>query len=320
MFHRGIRMALLLAPVLVFSVCSPAFADQTVTKAAPEGNAVAAAASKRIVSIGGAVTEILYALNLQDRIVGVDLTSTFPAAVSDKPQVGYMRNLSVEGVLSLSPDLVIAIEGAGPPDTIEVLERASVPFVLVPEGYDSASPAAKVRFIAKLLGQVEKGEALATAIEADLRTIDAMRASIEDRRKAIFVLGMSTGAPLAAGGNTAAAGMFALAGIENALSGFDGYKPASDEAAIAAEPDAIVIMSERGHQLTPEIVFSVPAFVGTPAASHQRLIALPGGYLLNFGPRTAHAAHDLAAAIYPEFELPELPQRPWAPSAEIANH
>jgi len=141
-----------------------------------------------------------------------------------------------------------------------------------------------------------------------------MRASIEHKRKAVFVLGMSTGAPLAAGTDTAADGIFALAGIDNALAGFSGYKPASDEAAIAAEPDAVVIMSERGHELTPDFVFSVPAFAGSPAAIHLRLVALPGGYLLNFGPRTAHAARDLAAALYPEKAFPALPRRPWAAS------
>jgi iron complex transport system substrate-binding protein len=275
------------------------------------GRTVTVTDAERIVSIGGAVTEILFALGLGDRVVGIDLTSTYPAEAREKPQVGYMRALSAEGVLSLAPDLVIAVEGSGPPDVIAVLEKASIPFVLVPEAHDGASAAAKIRFIAALLGKEEKGETMASTLEADLRTVESMRALIGEHRKAIFILGLSTGTPLAAGKNTAADGIFTLAGVDNALDGFSGYKPTSDEAAMASAPDAVVIMAERGHELTQDVVFSTPAFAGTPAARDNRLIALPGSYVLNFGPRTAHAARDLAAAVYPELTLPDLPDRPW---------
>jgi iron complex transport system substrate-binding protein len=278
------------------------------------------AGAKRIVSIGGAVTEILFALGLADRVVGIDMTSTYPPAAREKEQVGYMRALSAEGVLALTPDLVIAVAGSGPADAIEVLEKASVPFVLVPEAHDGAGVVAKIKLIAGLVGKEKEGEALAAAVEEDLRSLDGIRATIKEHRKAIFVLGMSTGAPLVSGEQTAAAGIFALAGVDNALAGFNGYKPASDEAAMAARPDAVVIMAERAHEMTPERIFAAPAFVGTPAAENKRLIALSGSYLLNFGPRTAHAARDLAAAVYPELNLPEIAPRPWAVPAPAPAH
>jgi iron complex transport system substrate-binding protein len=276
--------------------------------------------ARRIVSIGGAVTEILFALGLADRVVGIDLTSTYPLAAREKEQVGYMRALSAEGVLALTPDLVIAVEGSGPADAIEVLEKASVPFVLVPEAHDAAGVVAKIRLIAGLVGKGKEGEALASAVEEDLKSLEKIRDMIATHRKAIFVLGMSTGAPLVSGEETAADGIFALAGVDNALSGFSGYKPASDEAAMAARPDAVVIMAERAHEMKPERIFAAPAFVGTPAAEHQRLIALSGGYLLNFGPRTAHAARELAAAVYPELNLPDITPRAWALPAPAPAH
>ena len=95
----------------------------------------------------------------------------------------------------------------------------------------------------------------------------------------------------------------------------DGYTPSSDEATVAAGPDAVVLMADRSHHLSDQQVLSVPAFAGTPAAANGRLIRMNGGYLLNFGPRTAHAARDLAAAVYPELALPELPPRPWTTDA-----
>jgi len=316
----AVRAAISIA--LLFLVGDPArtFAADTHAVTDAHGRTVAIGEAGKIVAIGGAVTEILFALGLGERIVGIDLTSTYPPAARAMPQVGYMRALSPEGVLSLAPDLVIAVEGSGPTDAIEVLERASVPFILVPEAYDAESAIRKIRFIADALGVKDKGEAVVAALEADLGTVEAIRASIGERRKAIFVLGMSAGAPLVAGEHTAANGIFALAGVDNALSGFSGYKPASDEAAMGSAPDAVVIMAERGHELTPEVVFAAPAFSGTPAARDRRLVALSGSYMLNCGPRTAHAARDLIAAVYPELVVPELPARPWTASAGAPAH
>jgi iron complex transport system substrate-binding protein len=77
----------------------------------------------------------------------------------------------------------------------------------------------------------------------------------------------------------------------------------------------VVLMADRSHHLSDAEVLSVPAFAGTPAAASGRLIRMSGGYLLNFGPRTAHAARDLAAAVYPELAFPELPARPWTADA-----
>jgi iron complex transport system substrate-binding protein len=109
---------------------------------------------------------------------------------------------------------------------------------------------------------------------------------------------------------TSADGIFALAGVENAMRGVTGYKPADAESTLKAAPQVVVTMAERGHGLGLGEMFSLPALAGTPAAQDQRLIAIPS-YYLTFGPRTPHAAHDLAAAVYPGLRFPSLPARPW---------
>jgi iron complex transport system substrate-binding protein len=282
---------------------------RTVTDAA--GRSVTVSDTSRIVAIGGAITEILYALGLEDRIVAVDLTSDFPSRTKEKESVGYMRTLSPEGVLSVNPTLVLAMQGSGPKEAIDVLEKASVPFVLVPEAHDGDGVLAKIRFVADAVGAHDAGEALAQDVAADLAALAEDRARIAQRRKAVFMLSMGGGAPLIAGDHTAADDIFKLAGVDNALSGYSGYKPANEESAMAASPDAVVIMAERSDQMTPDAVFANAAFAGTPAARDRKLVALYGSYLLGFGPRTAHAARDLAAAMYPELDLPPLPERPW---------
>src|SRR4026208_2007802 len=101
----------------------------------------------RIVSIGGAITEILYALGFEDRRAGAAPTSRYPAAARDKPNVGYMRQLSAEGVLGLNPSLVLAVQGSGPKETMDVLEAAKVPLVLVPETFSEQGLIDKIKLV-----------------------------------------------------------------------------------------------------------------------------------------------------------------------------
>lgn len=286
----------------------PASAGGDVAAAARSPGAVD---TSRIVSVGSAITEILYALGAEVRVVAVDTTSVFPPRAQEKASVGYMRTLSAEGVLSVNPSVIIAVEGSGPAEAIAVLEAASVPFILIPEATDADGVLRKIRAVADVIGESEKGDLLAAAVAEDIAALASFMERIDRRRKALFVLSMGAGSPMVGGRDTAADAIFTLAGVDNALAGMSGYKPASEEAALAAAPDAVVVMSERSHDLGAKEVFAVPAFAGTPAAKAGRLISLPGTYLLGFGPRVAHAARDLAASVYPELDLPALPDRRW---------
>jgi len=307
--------AFIAASMIVTSFAANAGA-WTITDAA--GRKTEIADVSRIVTVGGAVTEIVYALGFGDRVVAVDITSSYPAEVKGKPSVGYMRALSPEGVLALSPKIVLAIEGSGPPDAIEVLSRASVPFVIVPEGYDEASVLRKIRFIAQALGVPEKGEAISKQVAEDFAALNDMRSKIGTRRSAVFVLAVGNGTPTVAGDRTSAEGVFELAGVDNAIKGMNGFKPATPEATLAAAPQAVITMIERNHGLGPDVMFALPAFAGTPAARDKRLVPIPS-YFLTFGPRTAHAAQKLAASIYPELSLPQLPPRPWTEAETAAK-
>jgi iron complex transport system substrate-binding protein len=264
------------------------------------GRSVAISDATRIVSVGGAVTEILYALGLEQRVSAVDTTSLYPPrALAQRPNVGYMRQLSAEGVLALGPSLVLAAEGSGPKETIAVLEAASIPFVRVPDHFTGEGIVEKIRLIAQATGFVARGECLAKSVEADLGALAALRARVREPRKVLFILSFTNGRPMVAGRATAADGIIRLAGASNAITEYDGYKLISDEAVIAARPDAVLAMERASFRLEPQTVFEHPAFATTPAAEKQALISMEGLYLLGFGPRTARAARDLAVALYP---------------------
>jgi iron complex transport system substrate-binding protein len=276
------------------------------------GRAVSINDASRIVSIGGAVTEILYALGLESRIVAVDSTSVFPMeALKQKPNVGYMRQLSPEGVLGLAPSLVLAAEGAGPKEAVTVIEASKTPLVSVPDHFTGDGILHKIRLIAAATGQDTKGECLAAATKADLDAVAALRArvrtNVEKPQRVLFLLSFMNSRPMVSGRNTAADGIIALAGGVNAVSEFEGYKIVGEEAIVAAKPDVVLVMQRPDLALGSTEVFSNAAFRLTPAASHNGLVAMDGLYLLGFGPRTARAARDLGVALYPSLGAQALP-------------
>jgi iron complex transport system substrate-binding protein len=255
--------------------------------------------TSRIASIGGSITEIVYALGEQDKLVARDSTSLYPDAALKLPDVGYMRALSPEGVLSVNPTGLLVVEGSGPKEAIDVLKKASVPFITVPEKFDHAGILEKIRVVGKAFDADEKAAELAAAVDADLAAAERLTTSIPEKKRVLFILTMQGGKILAAGSNNAANGIIELAGAVNAVEGFSGYKQLSDEAAILAKPDIILMMDRGGdHSMADADLFGHPAIAPTPAGQAKKLIRMDGNYLLGFGPRTAGAIRDLATALY----------------------
>lgn len=254
----------------------------------------------RIVSIGGAITEILYALGVEDRIVAVDTTSLYPKqAMADKPNVGYMRQLSAEGVLGLNPQLVLAIAGSGPKETIDVIDAAKVPLIMVPETYSEDGMLQKIRMVARVAGVESRGECLAAAVASDLAWLRKLRAKATTPPRVMFVMSLVDGRAMVAGRKTAANEIIKLAGGVNVVDDFDGYKIINDEAIVAARPEYVLSMERGKESVMADAVFASPAFALTPAAATKSFISMDGLYLLGFGPRTAAAARDLAGKIDP---------------------
>tara|TARA_R110002020_G_scaffold58372_4_gene160065 strand:+ start:27468 stop:28346 length:879 start_codon:yes stop_codon:yes gene_type:complete len=252
----------------------------------------------RIVVIGGSVTEIVYALGEEDRLIARDSTSSYPEAANDLPDVGYIRQLSPEGVLSVGPDMILALEGFGPPEAASVISQAGIPVVVIPDGFDSAAILTKIRATAEALGRAEAGEELAAKVGADLKAAEEAAAGIKNKRKVLFLLSVQGGRLMASGANTHADGIIRLAGGVNALSGFDGYKEVSNEAVIEAAPDLILRMRGGRDPSSDAEVLSNPTIAATPAGKAGRVIGMDGLFILGYGPRTAEAARELGEALY----------------------
>ncbi|MFD2173788.1 heme/hemin ABC transporter substrate-binding protein [Rhodobacter lacus] len=262
---------------------------------------VSAPAQERVLSIGGAASEIVAALGAADRLVGRDTTTTYPPALTALPDVGYMRALSPEGLLSLNPDLIVLSAGAGPPETLQALETAGIAVVQVPEGHDGATVARKVTVIAQALGRPEAGAALAAKLEAEIAAATAAAQSAGPKPRVLFILSGAGGRLTGAGADTSADAMIALAGGENALAGVSGFKALGDEAIAAAAPDVLLVMARHGDAPSEGAAYLAhPALAATPAGRAGRLVEMEGMFLLGFGPRTAEAITALHGALYPD--------------------
>jgi iron complex transport system substrate-binding protein len=291
MRRSNLLLALSLALVpAVFGVSRAAMADE-VSGRLPD--------TSRVVAIGGSITEIFFALGEEGRLIARDSTSVYPEAALKLPDVGYMRALSPEGVLSVNPSAIIALDGSGPKEAMDVLKKAEVPYVAVPESFDKAGIIAKIRIVGDAIGAEDKAATLAATVAKDLSAAEARAAGIATRQRVLFILSAEGGKILAAGAGTAADGIIRLAGGDNAVQGYHGYKQLADEAIVAAAPDLILMMSRAGDTGPADAdLLANPAIASTPGGQNKRLVRMDSAYLLGFGPRTAAAAHDLAVTLY----------------------
>src|SRR2546423_6328183 len=120
------RYILILMKRILLAVLLPA-ALFSVVSCGRFSNPANDAKAERLVVISQVYNEIIWALGAQDRVVGVDFSSTYPPDVKKVQTVGYHRALSAEGILSLHPTAIIHDNNVGPPQVVEQLKSLNVP-------------------------------------------------------------------------------------------------------------------------------------------------------------------------------------------------
>ncbi|WP_034386020.1 hemin ABC transporter substrate-binding protein [Deinococcus sp. YIM 77859] len=278
-------------------------AAQPVTVTDATGQKVTVRDTTRVVTLGGPVTEIVYALGAGSRIIATDTSSTFPAATRGLPKVGYQRNLSAEGILSLKPTLVIATTEAGPPSTLAQLRAAGLNVLILPAEYTPEGTRAKISTLGKVFGQEAKAAELNAGISRDLAKAALLTARFQSRPRVMFIYARGPQTVQISGAGTAADAMITLGGGVNAVQGVQGYKPLTPEAAVTAAPDVILMLSGGLESLGGvDGVLRLPGLAQTPAGRNRRVVALDDLYLLGFGPRLGRAVQDLTLALHPELK------------------
>ncbi len=271
-------------------------------------SAVNAVTPERIAVAGGSITEIIYRLGEQSRIVGVDSTSNFPEETKKFPQLGYVRNISVEGALSLNPDLLLGEEDAGPTKALKQIGSIGVKIDIIEKDNTIKTLQEKVMYIAKLLGVEDKGDALLEDMQIDLDALAYAKQHLPESAKntpprVLFFLTLENGAPIASGRATPAHTVVEEAGAINVLADYEGWIKLSPESALELNPDVIIVMNRR--QDTFKQMDNLPHFKYMKAVKNKAVYIIDGIYLLGFGPRTPQAIVELGTVIHKDFPLPE---------------
>lgn len=265
--------------------------------------ALSASAAERLVVAGGSLTELVYAIGAGDRVVGVDETTSFPPETADLPHIGYWKQLSSEGILSLRPDSVITWQDAGPSLVLEQLRTQKVKVLTLPRIPATVEQMyANIHTLSAALGEQQKGDALVSSLRQRLETV-ALRNAQMKPVTALFILSAGGSAPQVAGQGSVADAIMTLAGAHNAAQ-HSQYKGYSAEALIAANPDVIVVTSQMVQGDLNRLA-AIAGITHTAAWKNQRIITVDQALILGMGPRIADAVETLHQQFWPREEKSE---------------
>jgi iron complex transport system substrate-binding protein len=253
------------------------------------------AGAMRLISIGGALTEIIFLLKADAELVGVDTTSIYPTEATRLPNIGYTRSLSSEGILALRPTQLIATEDAGPPIVLRQIVDAGIPLSILPSGHQFIDVINRVRTIGRLVHKTDAAEVLAMRLLLEWKnTQERVANSKLKNTRVLFILSQNPSQLMVGGEKTSADAMIAYTGARNAISGLSGFKPLTPEAVIAADPD-VLLLTDQGMKAVGGIggVLRLPGIKQTRAGREQNIVSLETMYLLGFGPRMPLAVAEL---------------------------
>lgn len=266
--------------------------------------AVADGLPQRWVSAGGAFSEWVVALGGESKLVGVDSTSQYPRSLHSLPGIGYQRALAAEGILALKPDILVGSAEMGPPPVLAQLKAAGVRIELLSARADVPSLQHNLSELGQLLGKPTEAQALMAGYQQRLDNQAAWVKHVQQQNPAprvLMLLSHAGGNLQAAGKDTLAAWMITQAGGQN-LTEHTGYKPVSNEAMLAQDPQVIIIAGGRleGDAARAALLEQSPILGQTRAGRDGRVVVIDPTLLVGgLGPRIPDALATLSKAFYP---------------------
>jgi len=249
---------------------------------------------RKIVSLTPAHTETLYALGLADRVVGVDEYSNYPADAQSKPKVGAYAQISVEKVVALGPDLVLA-------DTIHKqvvpeLERQGIAVVVLMPGNIEAV-LKEIETVGQITGQQKEADALVSQMRKRIAAVEDKLKGTTEKPRVFYEIDETL--------FTAGPGSF----IDDVLTRAGGANVAADagtpwpqltlEALVAKDPQVVLLADKESGQ-TPEVVKARPGWAGISAVKEGRVVNINPDLCSRPGPRVVDGLEEIARALHPE--------------------
>ena len=257
----------------------------------------------RIVCVSKQLTELLFALGQGDKIVGIDISSTYPPETKNITTVGYHRMLSAEGIISLNPTVVYYNGGTdasiGPETVIKQLKDVGIPMKEYPGTTTIEETKALIRQLAKEFKAESKGEELCTKLDADMKKAQEKLSSFTVKPKVMVIhYGRASNNYFVMGNNGNQNSMIVWAGGINAAD-TTGFKLLSAEVIARSQPDVILATDFGYDQLGSEDKFvELPGIKLTPAAKNHKIYRIEEHDLIYPGPRTGENVMKLIDLIH----------------------
>ena len=250
---------------------------------------------QRIITLSGALTEVVDALGFGKNIVAVDVTSEFPAYVKQLPKVSRNRSLSVEGLMAYRPDIVLAPEGDISKAIQSQLKAAGIKLVNIKQEYSVKGALQFIHAVAVALQVPEKGQSLSIQTEKDINAeLEKIRQAKRKAPGVLFIYARGAGAMSVAGKGSNMDALIQLAGGKNVVQEFSDFKPYNTEAMIKANPDVILMFDfGLGSLGGKNALLKMPGINATNAGRNKCVIEMDGPLLINFSVRLATAIREL---------------------------
>lgn len=275
------KLIRVLVALLIFSAC-------TTQKEKEVG-----VTDKRIVSLNGTITEVLFELGENKQLVGVDVTSTYPKKAEKIANLGHISHLNMESVLGLKPTHVLAFDDELDSELKERLKASGITVVSFKRQFTVNGAKQLILDIASWAGKRKQADAIVQQMDRDLEKV----AILKNAPKVLFIYARGAGTLMVGGEGTPIEKVIDLAGGKNVGTGFIQYKPLTGEAVIAANPDVLLMFDSGAQSLGPGGVLDIPGVSLTNAGKNKRIVLMDGQLLSGFGPRLGKAVYQLNQAL-----------------------
>lgn len=245
----------------------------------------------RIISLHGAVTEIISALGHEHELAGRDETSVYPEFVKDSVKnLGHVSSLSIEALMQQNPDIILASANDMTDDLKNKLKDSGVDFMLFKQDYSIQGTKNLIKEVAASIKN-EDTQPLIEKIDKDLEGVKEFK----KEPAVLFIYARGAGTIMVAGEDTPMTEIIEISGGKNAVKDFDGFKPLTDEAVVKNNPDIILLFDSGLESLGGKkgLLKTVPSLRETKAGKNEAIIGMDGSLLSGFGPRVGEAAKKL---------------------------
>lgn len=257
---------------------------------------------EKIISLIPSNTEVVYALENGDAIVGVTDFDNYPEEAMSKEKIGGME-INIEKMISLKPDLVLAHESTADSTKagLQQLEDAGIDVVVVNDAQSFDGVYESIEMIGKAIGEPEKAIELVDNMKNSFAELKKQAESIKpDQQKTVFVEVSPAPEIYTAGKNTFINEMLELIGAKNAAGDMEGWAKVDQEAIVERNPDVVVTTYGYYTENTVELVLGRQGWENVKAVKGQQVFDVHSDLVTRSGPRLAEGAEELAKAIYPD--------------------